>query len=79
VLKALFLALELLFPLTVLAVLEDVRAATTRAFIDNHFSDHASLYHQLAFNHYPDCCHTSRYNLIFYACVTSVLIARGQK
>jgi hypothetical protein len=51
-LKALLFALELLFPVAILAVLHDIRACTTRAFIDNHFSDHAPLYHQLALNYY---------------------------
>jgi 3',5'-cyclic AMP phosphodiesterase CpdA len=51
-LKALLFALELLFPVAILAVLHDVCTATARAFIDNHFSDHAPLYHQLALNHY---------------------------
>jgi hypothetical protein len=41
-----------LLPVAVLAVLHDIRACTARAFIDNHFSDHASLYHQLALNYY---------------------------
>jgi hypothetical protein len=55
-LKALFSALELLVPVAILAILDNVRAATTRAFIGDKLSDHTSVYHQLALNHYqfPD-------------------------
>jgi hypothetical protein len=42
-LKALLFALELLFPVAVLAVLHDVCTATTRTLIGDDFLDHASL------------------------------------